>query len=296
MAGEIGEDDPDAPKCEVCGKPKHARELVYDGCNERENITANLCKEDALNIPDITKHFFFRGPVKSGTIDEYINRMPPEGHHLITVEAVEEKDWKKIFDAFGYNINCPQNGVMLPADMWVACHFGVPRHKGSHKSTFGDLVDGIEKTYVESVKDKLEEKREKIIEQCKENDIKGFHSGMRKISQSIFKKIIGFKWSIAADSFDYPKSGVATSALGALGIGTGCYKRCTSIGKKVNKKIQDGGLSIPSGSKSRERHKLARYITDQYVCNRDHSDDGCKSLSTMIEAKYRYNIDDPNIN
>lgn len=301
MADDVGKDDPNAPKCPVCGEAAHARPLVYEGNNKRGDITGNLRAENALGITDFDNYIFYRGESAPQNRGIDAERIPPEGHHLITIEAVEDTDWEKIFKAFGYDINCAQNGVMLPGDMWVACHFGVPRHKGSHKATFGDkiIIDDetyINMTYVESITDILEKERPTIESKCKTNDIKGFHDLMLEHSQNIFNKIMNFTWTISSDGYDYPKAGIVSAALGGLGIGTGCYKRCTSLTKKVAKKITDGGLSIASGTIARDKHQQARHITDQGVCNRDHSDDGCKPISeVLIESKYRHNVPDPNI-
>jgi len=90
----------------------------------------------------------------------------------------------------------------LPYYMDLACHLGVPLHRGGHDAGQGDP----NLSYPRSVKKKVKALNEVIAdgEICKVSDVqKEFKKEMNKISDDIFKKIKNFEWTITSDGFDY---------------------------------------------------------------------------------------------
>jgi hypothetical protein len=115
---------------------------------------------------------------------------------------MSDDDLKGLCEKFGYNINSHKNGVMLPYYMDLACHLGVPLHRGGHDTGQGDP----NLSYPRSVKKKVEALGKGIEdgELCKKGDPnREFKSKMNKISDDIFKKIKNFEWTITGDGFDY---------------------------------------------------------------------------------------------
>ncbi len=64
--------------------------------------------------------------------DWYVGTGSLEVHHVIPLEAVSDKTFKKLFDNFSYDINQIHNLVALPGIMELACELGVQRHQGNH--------------------------------------------------------------------------------------------------------------------------------------------------------------------
>jgi hypothetical protein len=111
-------------------------------------------------------------------------------------------DLKEMCEDFGYNINSHKNGAMLPYYMDLACHLGVPLHRGGHDAGQGDP----NLNYPRSVKKKVEALDERIRNGkicIKDNASKEFKKEINDISDDIFKKIRNFEWTITGDGFDY---------------------------------------------------------------------------------------------
>ena len=183
---------PKPPECPFCKKkPCHPGFYEFFGTNEREDIAANVKR--ALKLKNMDDHIFYRKP--SGASKSRGSR--PQVHHLISVGAVEGDKWKTIFEAYGYNINCEQNGIILPSDMFVACHYRVPLHRGSHDYAFGDpdmtqLL--VYKTYVDSVRKLIKDLKQACEKACDEDmkdKIKQFHRQMLDYSNKILENKLG---------------------------------------------------------------------------------------------------------
>jgi hypothetical protein len=195
----------DKKKCKVClkaynakcpnanPKVKHPSNVKGTGADLTKGILANP-KNDYTEIED--HPWFFKRQQGS------VQRRSLEAHHIIVSETMNNPDLKEMCEDFGYNINSHKNGVMLPYYMDLACHLGVPLHRGGHDAGQGDP----NLNYPRSVKKKVEALSKSIMKGnlCKKgNQNKEFKFKINKISHDIFKKIKNFEWTITGDGFDY---------------------------------------------------------------------------------------------
>ncbi len=156
------------------------------GINAKEGAPVKLFKKRKY------QHYLYTG---SGSI---------EAHHLICSATMDDR-WTKICEMTGYNINCRKNGVFFPADIQLACHTGLQRHRGNHNLGYG----GIGMTYVDTIKNELE----KILSSINDNETKPCDEyttedivyELNELSNRIFKNIASFTWTIAWDSLTYNK-------------------------------------------------------------------------------------------
>ena len=195
----------DKKKCKTCQKAYNAKcpnanpkinypsETEGSGSELTKYIVAN--KENDYKKIENHPWFFQRKQGKN-------NRRSIEAHHIIVSETMNNPDLKEMCEDFGYNINTHKNGVMLPYYMDLACHLGLPLHRGGHEAGQGDP----NLSYPKSVKKKIESLDEKIGDGdlCKTgNPSREFRNEMNDISDVIFKKIKNFDWTISGDGFDY---------------------------------------------------------------------------------------------
>ncbi len=59
-------------------------------------------------------------------------QMGLQAHHIITTKNLNTKEWKKFREAYEYDINTFNNGVMLPSRTDVACQVYTQVHKSGH--------------------------------------------------------------------------------------------------------------------------------------------------------------------
>lgn len=127
-----------------------------------------------------------------------------QAHHLICSESMNNNVWARICSSFGYNINCKENGVFLPADMRVACQLHIPLHRGNHSET----QTGIKKVnYVEAVRAKIEPVREDAMQGLYCQAEEKIFSHLNRISKKIWGNVQKFKWTLTYDGFDYDDGG-----------------------------------------------------------------------------------------
>ncbi|WP_419812949.1 type VI secretion system tube protein TssD [Bacterioplanoides sp.] len=132
-------------------------------------------------------------------------------HHIIASEAVQKKRWADYFNMCGYDINCKENGVMLPSRMDMACQLGVPLHLGNHDE--GEANYKNKKiAYTKGCRKLLEEieKNIKKNEYCDDPD--EILDEINKRSKLILKYLSGFDWTLTKDGRDYDKK--STSGCG----------------------------------------------------------------------------------
>jgi hypothetical protein len=141
----------------------------------------------------------------------------PQAHHLICLEAMRDSEyWKDICWYYGYNINCKENGVYLPANMRLACQLRIPLHRGGHSAGYGSDENSTI-SYPNAVKKELE-KLKKSIKKLECNNQKGatIINDLNALSKEIFDNLKNFKWTITYDGFDYKD----TSRIGCAGCTT----------------------------------------------------------------------------
>ncbi len=213
--------DKDKKKCKACGKDYNAKcpsanskvkypsDVKGTGGKLTERIVLNP-KNDYKKIED--HPWFFKRQQGS------VQRRSLEAHHLIVTESMKNPDFKEICKDFGYDINNHKNGVMLPYYMDLACHLGVPLHRGSHKKGETDIVKGMDEDGGEVYLNYPRAVKDKVASLSRQADMGGlcgigavsprdtFISEINDISLLIFKEIRKYDWSISADGFDYKKS------------------------------------------------------------------------------------------
>jgi hypothetical protein len=114
----------DKEKCKRCSRAYNKNCSLNNppksstGNNERDNKALYKGIKDTRKEAYPKKHPWYAGPYSL------------EVHHCIDVDSVEEMG--KLFKQFNYDINGPHNTAVMPADMKLACHLAVPRHKGEH--------------------------------------------------------------------------------------------------------------------------------------------------------------------
>ncbi|WP_419812394.1 AHH domain-containing protein [Bacterioplanoides sp.] len=212
-------DEQEKKKCDFCDKPYNAKcpmanpKMNYpsDTKGSGSELTQSIIANPNNDYSKIEDHpWYFQR--KQGSV----NRRSLEAHHLIISESMKNPDLKEVCDQFGYNINHHKNGVLLPYYMDLACHLGVPLHRGSHKKGQSDIVDprgtdeDVYLNYPRAVKEQVDSllktvKRGKSC-QVSGNPRKDFLNKVSKISLKVFNKIKKYEWSISADGFDYQKN------------------------------------------------------------------------------------------
>jgi len=253
-------DEKPPKKCKTCGNDFNPKCPLADpkrrGKGENERIKKTLYNgiRDTTGSAYPKQHPWYQGP---SSLDV---------HHCIDVNSVEGAAWVEIFNAFRYDINEPHNSVVLPAEMDMACHLKVARHKGSHAQ--GHAFDAAEEdtgaslpslkmlekeedyaqiptyeekflTYPDAVKDEIKEIRlmvkrgglcgHKTARQQK----KAFEQEMRDVSEKILRRLDDFTWTLSRDGRDYRPG----SACGCANQKSLSQKR---RGEKCNTKRQHG--------------------------------------------------------
>lgn len=145
-------------------------------------------------------------------------------HHLICSEAMDDDKWPGWCADFGYNIDCKENGVMLPMILALACQLHLPVHIGGHSA---GVAEGV--SYPTKITDDIKEIGEKIEagEFC--GNPQGLIDQLNKYSKKVLSKIdkskVGkFKWTITGDGRDYQAGGIGCA--GAKSIQNKPQKAC----------------------------------------------------------------------
>jgi hypothetical protein len=136
--------------------------------------------------------------------------------------------------------------------MDLACHLGVPLHRGSHKKGETDIVKGMDEDGDEIYLNYPRAVKDKVASLSRQVDMGGlcgsgtgsprntFLTKINNISLNIFKKIKQYDWSISADGFDYHKN----SDIG-----------CGDV-LKIGGKRENVGCSVRSKDKKEHDHSL----------------------------------------
>jgi len=187
--------------------------------SEEEELKCEYCKEDEHPLPgggdsigsssklrqvmypgvSYKDHQWFAGPFAL------------QAHHLICSEALDDDDWFALCRDFGYDINCKENGVMLPYHMDLACQVAAPLHRSSHAAGEADSL---------AYPDKVTDLVEKIKRRAKNGDFCSNPSGlvdeMNDISEFILKKVDSFAYTLTSDGADYKQG--ANGCAGASSV------------------------------------------------------------------------------
>ncbi|ELA9194495.1 PAAR-like domain-containing protein [Vibrio parahaemolyticus] len=188
--------------------------------------------------------------------DWYVGAGSLEVHHVIPLEAVSDKRFKKLFDNFSYDINQTHNLVALPGIMELACELGVQRHQGNHaqgmalseneavlnrledheknarheniksfnrKLFKNNKIQGNELRYPKAAKNQVLDLKDRVEKGllCKYADNTKkvnmmFEREMKKHSKKILGYIQDFTWTIAYDGRDYRQGGPGCSNVSTI--------------------------------------------------------------------------------
>jgi hypothetical protein len=224
--------------CKICKSAVHNGRLT--------EIGSNIGNSQVLARAIMVKHY---GGVPSR--QHPLSRPKRKGscaqaHHLICSESMDTKKWSDICKSFGYNINCIENGIMLPADMRVACQEEVPLHRGNHSETVTTMES---KTYVDAVKSKVRD-IEQAAKQHGCNNPKSILDELKALSKEIWSYLKGFDWTITSDGFDYDPD----ASQGCLNQKTLTKKRAVNRSKVFYcAETRNHGFNIKKGSYFREQ-------------------------------------------
>ena len=178
-----------------------------------------------------------------------------EAHHLICSASMDER-WIKICEMTGYNINCRLNGVFLPAEIKLACHTGLQRHKGNHSLGYGDGIN-----YVEAVKMGLGDiissiKRNKKKPPCNEDTTKQIVDRLNNLSNTTLANVQAFTWTIAWDSLTYQK-GTPLGQIGCANSKKGeIEEKREYLQKKLETELASRGLNFTKVQSFDDMEKL----------------------------------------
>lgn len=181
----------------------------------------------------------------------YTTEASLQAHHVICSEALNNDDWLCFSREFGYNINRKENGVMLPSEMPLACHIGVPLHRGNHENT--------KPNYPGEVSSKLAEVEAEIRngDYCKADGCEKLRERLDVMSQDILDLVAEFDLPLTFAGDDYDPS-----------VNAGC-SGLTSVSDKQDEnedcdKGRRHGYSVESLF-DRDRSKVALETNDKHI-------------------------------
>jgi hypothetical protein len=212
-------DKPNKIPCPYCDKGEiHNRDIPEAGTNveNRDYLRDSILKLHYGGIAAVAH------PLSTGR-----KQNCAQAHHLICCESMDDDEWGVLCNVFGYNINCPENGVILPANMSVACKLHIPLHRGHHDATETNIYSDM--TYVEGVRGLIDSVRKKAKRKgyCEELEGKVFIQDLNNISKLIWNNLKSFSWTLTSDGKDYDTGG------------NGCSNQ-TSIRKKRSTPCSSG--------------------------------------------------------
>jgi hypothetical protein len=188
-------------KCPYCKKKKH--DLAKKPGN---NIGGGQALRKNI-IAKIENHAWYTG---GGSL---------QAHHVICSEAMDDDKWYEWCRDFGYNIDCKENGVMLPNALALACQLFAPLHRGGHSA---GKADGV--SYPRKITNDLEEIGQRVAagEFC--DNPQSLIDELNEYSELALIQINGFDWTITGDGCDYDIAGVGCGGAKNLPEKTG--KEC----------------------------------------------------------------------
>jgi hypothetical protein len=173
---------------------------------EGDKIGDSIGKSSVLaaNLGGAEKHSDYYGPRTLAA------------HHLISSQILyakkKSKDnafWEEVCHAYGYDINCKENGIFLPRKMDIACALKKPLHRGNHDSA--EVYDGeilVNTTYTKQVRNLTDPIKSKVKKGVYCNNAGDFIGDMNDASSKIKEAINNFSWTLTYDGRDYIAGGI----------------------------------------------------------------------------------------
>jgi hypothetical protein len=179
-------------KCPFCGKAPH-----------------DIAKEPGNNVGSsaILERRIFKGKEKNAH-PWFAGPFSLQAHHLICSEAVDGSKWATICQAFGYDVNHRNNGVMLPSDMQLACQTFAPLHRGPHTA---GTADGL--PYPKRIGELASEFKKKAARGAYCANPGQLLAELDALSAKILARVDRFDYTLTADGADYNESGSGCSGV-----------------------------------------------------------------------------------
>ncbi|WP_426751730.1 AHH domain-containing protein [Myxococcus sp. Y35] len=211
------------PPCEYCGKAWHTIAERWGS-----NVGSSLkLRENILAGREAKEHPWYTG------------RWSIAAHHLICSEAMaDDEQWAMFCRDFGYDINRPENGVMLPMVMSVACELHAPVHIGPHS---GGWAFDMDLAYPNAVKRLLSGFARAVARGRFCADPAGLTAELDRLSRTILSKLVSGQWSLTTDGLDYLAGG--QGCAGASSIQDKPRRACPH-GRKHNSRHGDTGAPL----------------------------------------------------
>ncbi|WP_261886074.1 AHH domain-containing protein [Vibrio pomeroyi] len=154
-----------------------------------------------------------------------------QAHHIVTTESLDGHLWKLWREAYEYDINRANNGVILPSSTIIACQVETHVHRSNHNrgldyDTVLDKYWGGKakpeeipdeeceklyselRTYLKGVNKQISEikKRAEKKYYCKSSKKKEFTEDLDDAAEDIVDKLNSFHWTLSRFGKDYAPS------------------------------------------------------------------------------------------
>lgn len=183
-------DPEDKDECFYCKKKKHKlAKKPGNHCGSGQTLRKNI-------IAKIEDHAWYSGG----------NAL--QAHHLICSEAMDDDKWPDWCADFGYNIDCKENGVMLPYMLELACQLHAPLHRGGHSA---GVAEGV--SYPDKITTDIKEIGEKIEAGKFCDNPQGLIDELNKYSKKVLSQVDKFRWTITGDGRDYKADGIGCGGV-----------------------------------------------------------------------------------
>ncbi|HYO60236.1 PAAR-like domain-containing protein [Archangium sp.] len=196
VAGTV--DELEEEKCPYCGKAKHDFGFRFGGTNIG---ISGLLRSHLLRGEEIARHPWYAGPRSLAA------------HHLICAEAMNNDKWRNFCLLFGFDINCLENGAMLPMLLELACQLLVPLHRGDHSAGF---AYDLHLPYPNAVKRLLRDVAGDIERGIYCENPQTLVDELHNISRQIAERLASFSWTITRDGLDYGPGGNGCAGVGRI--------------------------------------------------------------------------------
>lgn len=170
--------------CPYCENPLTECGLAYDQ-QRGQHIGSGQTLARNMWGDNLAQHPWYTG---SGSL---------QAHHVTCSETMNNEDWKQYCREFGYDINRELNGVMLPNPMSLACHLGVPLHRGGHSNTNPNYPEYVS-SELTNVVTEIESGK-----YCGPDGCERLRDRLDKLSTKLCTKIGTFKLRLTYDGADY---------------------------------------------------------------------------------------------
>lgn len=180
-------------KCPYCKKKKHdLAKKPGNHCGSGQTLRKNI-------IAKIEDHSWYSG------------NHALQAHHLICSEAMDDDKWPGWCADFGYNIDCKENGVMLPYLLELACQLHAPLHRGGHSA---GSAEG--EPYPKKIAKDMKEIGEKIESGKFCSNPQGLIEELNKYSKKVLSQVDKFRWTITSDGRDYKTGGIGCAGTNSI--------------------------------------------------------------------------------